>query len=177
MNDPLLSNEDLEEYTLRVKHPPRQKKVQKCKMISDQSSETDKITGDAEKENKNDKDSSCPLCSDSHDWDECKTLHEVIAEESIMLLYKEKLSYGCCYTCISLKHSSINWPNMKICKICLRRRPTRFKLKGKNTETREKVIQDKTAKNNCPNIDDIHYSTICVGNALTMWAVSMRVWH
>ena len=67
MNDPLLSNEDLEEYTLRVKHPPRQKKVQKCKMISAQSSETDKITGDAEKENKNDKDSSCPLCSDSHD--------------------------------------------------------------------------------------------------------------
>ena len=57
---------------------------------------------------------------------------------------------------------------MKICKICLRRRPTRFKLKGKNTETREKVIQDKTAKNNCQNIDDIHYSTICVGNALTM---------
>lgn len=57
---------------------------------------------------------------------------------------------------------------MKICKICLRRHPTRFKLKGKNTETREKVIQDKTAKNNCPNIDDIHYSTICVGNALTM---------
>lgn len=31
MNDPLLSNEDLEEYTLRVKHPPRQKKVQKYK--------------------------------------------------------------------------------------------------------------------------------------------------
>lgn len=29
MNDPLLSNEDLEEYTLRVKHPPRQKKSAK----------------------------------------------------------------------------------------------------------------------------------------------------
>ena len=122
----------------------------------------------------------CPLCSSSHDLDDCKLYLDLQVNERSKILFKNKLCYGC-YKPISTTHNARTCEERRTCKVCSGKHPTglhgyevKKKFRGSKADGGDK--QD-SLKSNCIEMDELSCAAAKFGEVLSMCVVPVKVKH
>ena len=134
MNDPVASI-----HALRAKS---QVKTQTRQSIILQSSSSENRGSTKKEQDKSKINTACPLCSESHDLDECSSFKSKSLKERKDFVRMNNL----CFACFVPNHKSVNCRRRKTCEVCSRRHPTTLHEYNASTVQATSNTQEENAE-------------------------------